>query len=88
MYEPIHGSAPDIAGQNKANPCGAILSAAMMLRISFGLDGEANAIESAINATLEDGIRTADLPLPGSQPVGTTEFGDKVRAHLGRVLGS
>jgi 3-isopropylmalate dehydrogenase len=87
MYEPIHGSAPDIAGQNRANPCGAILSAAMMLRISFGLDDEADAIESSVNATLEDGIRTADLPLPGSQPVGTTEFGEKVRTHLGRVLG-
>ncbi len=86
MYEPIHGSAPDIAGQNRANPCGAILSAAMMLRISFGLEEEANAIESAVNATLEEGIRTADLPLPGSQPVGTTEFGEKVRGHLGQIL--
>lgn len=88
MYEPIHGSAPDIAGQNRANPCGAILSAAMMLRISFGLADEANAIESAVNSTLEEGVRTADLPLPGSPPVGTTEFGGKVREHLTSVLGS
>lgn len=86
MYEPIHGSAPDIAGQNRANPCGAILSAAMMLRISFGLNDEADTIESAVNATLEEGIRTHDLPLPGTAPVGTTEFGEQVRKHLVRAL--
>ena len=86
MYEPIHGSAPDIAGQNRANPCGAILSAAMMLRISFGMDREADAIESAVNATLEEGIRTPDLPLPGIEPVGTKEFGTRVREHLQGIL--
>lgn len=82
MYEPIHGSAPDIAGKDLANPCGAILSAAMMLRISFGLSDEADAIESAVNATLEDGVRTQDVALPGSDPVGTAAFGERVREHL------
>ena len=61
LYEPIHGSAPDIAGQNKANPIATILSAAMMLRYSFGLTKEADAIENAVNATLEAGVRTADI---------------------------
>ena len=61
MYEPIHGSAPDIAGQNKANPIATILSAAMMLRYSFGLSAEADAIEAAVNKVLDAGFRTADL---------------------------
>ena len=61
MYEPIHGSAPDIAGQNKANPIAAILSGAMMLRYSFGLSEEADCIEQAVDAALEAGCRTADL---------------------------
>ena len=66
MYEPIHGSAPDIAGQNRANPIAAILSGAMMLRYSFGLSAEADAIERAVDAVLEAGFRTADL-LGGSE---------------------
>lgn len=61
MYEPIHGSAPDIAGQNKANPIATILSAAMMLRYSFALSAEADAIEAAVNKVLDAGFRTADL---------------------------
>jgi len=61
LYEPIHGSAPDIAGQDKANPIGAILSAAMMLRYSLNLETPANAIESAVEKALRDGLRTADL---------------------------
>ena len=61
LYEPIHGSAPDIAGQNKANPTATILSTAMMLRYSLGLPAEANAVEQAVNAALEDGCRTADI---------------------------
>lgn len=61
MYEPIHGSAPDIAGQNKANPIATILSAAMMLRFSFGLSKEADAIEAAVNRVLDAGYRTADI---------------------------
>jgi 3-isopropylmalate dehydrogenase len=88
MYEPIHGSAPDIAGKNLANPSGAILSAAMMLRISFGLDAEADAIEEAVNQTLEDGVRTQDVARGGAEPVGTVEFGGVVRRHLRRFFES
>ena len=65
LYEPIHGSAPDIAGQNKANPIATILSAAMMLRYSFNLQEEADCIEKAVNKTLEDGLRTADIARGG-----------------------
>jgi len=61
LYEPIHGSAPDIAGQGIANPIATILSAAMMLRFSFGLEGEADSIETAVEAALEDGLRTCDI---------------------------
>ena len=61
LYEPSHGSAPDIAGQNIANPIATVLSAAMMLRYSFGLSAEAEAIETAVKQTLADGIRSADL---------------------------
>ncbi|HEX2281442.1 MAG TPA: 3-isopropylmalate dehydrogenase [Thermomicrobiales bacterium] len=86
MYEPIHGSAPDIAGRNLANPCGAILSAAMMLRISFGMDAEADAIEQALGQTLDDGVRTQDIAVAGGSSVGTSEFGDAVRSHLRNVL--
>lgn len=65
LYEPIHGSAPDIAGQNKANPIATILSAAMMLRYSFDLQEEADCIENAVNKTLEDGLKTADIARGG-----------------------
>ena len=65
LYEPIHGSAPDIAGQNKANPIATILSAAMMLRYSFNLQEEADCIENAVNKTLEDGLKTADIARGG-----------------------
>lgn len=71
MYEPIHGSAPSIAGQNIANPIGTILSAAMMLEYSFGMTEEARAIEEAVNTVLEEGYRTADLE--GGEKVGTAE---------------
>lgn len=74
LYEPIHGSAPDIAGQNKANPIATILSAAMMLRYSFGLMEEATAIENAVDAVLADGYHTADIAGDGA-PVGTVEMG-------------
>ena len=77
MYEPIHGSAPDIAGENLANPAGAILSAAMMLRISFGLDSEASAIERAVDTVLNAGIRTRDIAGDGIY-ISTSEFGDLV----------
>ena len=73
LYEPIHGSAPDIAGQNKANPIATILSAAMMLRYAFSLEEEALCIEKAVDKVLEDGIRTHDIA-HGEGAVGTKEL--------------
>lgn len=79
LYEPIHGSAPDIAGQNKANPIATILSAAMMLRYSFDLTAEADAIEKAVDAVLESGYRTADLVGDSDcKPLSTTEMTEKI----------
>lgn len=75
LYEPIHGSAPDIAGQDKANPIATILSSAMMLRISFGLEKEALAIEEAVTTVLEAGYRTGDINNDGGKLVGTKEMG-------------
>jgi 3-isopropylmalate dehydrogenase len=75
LYEPIHGSAPDIAGQNKANPIAAILTAAMMLRHSFNLKHEAQAIETAVERIIEAGYRTVDLQEPGKEIVNTKEMG-------------
>jgi 3-isopropylmalate dehydrogenase len=84
LYEPIHGSAPDIAGTGKANPLGTIASVAMMLRYSFELEEEARTIENAIDATLAEGLRTADLA-GGGASVSTTEMGDAVsQATLGK----
>ena len=82
MYEPAHGSAPDIAGQNKANPLATILSAAMMLKYTFGLDKEAKRIEDAVITVLNQGHRTADLAKPTEKAVGTKEIGDAVTAAL------
>lgn len=83
MYEPIHGSAPDIAGQNKANPIATILSAAMMLRYSFDLDKEADAIETAVDSFLEAGYRTADLiGSTDAKPLSTTEVTEKILEQL------
>jgi 3-isopropylmalate dehydrogenase len=82
LYEPVHGSAPDIAGQGKANPIGMLLSLAMLLRYSLELDAEATAIEQAIDAVLADGLRTPDIASPGSQPVTTVQFVDAVLAKL------
>ena len=78
LYEPSHGSAPDIAGQNKANPIATILSAAMMLRYSFDMDREADAIEIAVKETLKDGYRTIDIFSEGNELLGTTQMGDKI----------
>lgn len=79
MYEPIHGSAPDIAGQNKANPIATILSASMMLRYSFDLDKEADTIDAAVDKFLEMGYRTADLAgNTGVKPLSTTEVTAKI----------
>ena len=82
MYEPVHGSAPDIAGQDKANPMATILSAAMMLRYTFGLGAEADAIENAVKSVLDQGYRTPDLyPGQGTQ-VGTAQMGDLIAAAI------
>jgi 3-isopropylmalate dehydrogenase len=82
LYEPIHGSAPDIAGKNVANPLATILSVAMLLRHSLGLEPEAQAVEAAVDAVLAAGIRTGDIADPNSEVVGTTTMGDLVAAHL------
>ena len=82
LYEPIHGSAPDIAGQDAANPCGAILSAALLLRHSCSADEAALAVEAAVDATLADGIRTRDIASSCETAVGTTEFGQAVIERL------
>lgn len=78
LYEPIHGSAPDIAGKNIANPIATILSAAMMLRYSFDLDAEAQAVENAVDAVLEAGLRTGDIAKLGKKPISCTEMGDAI----------
>ena len=83
LYEPIHGSAPDIAGMNIANPIATILSAAMMLRYSFSLAAEADCIEAAVDAVLNDGLRTADIVgSSGATPLGCTEM---TQAILDRI---
>ena len=82
LYEPIHGSAPDIAGQDKANPIATILSAAMMFRYSFKLAEEADAIERAVDQALADGWRTADIAGPGESVIGTRKMGEVIRANI------
>ena len=82
LYEPIHGSAPDIAGQNLANPIATVLSAAMMLRYSFSLTAEADAIEAAVDAVLSAGFRTADLLHGRPGALGTVEMTDRILAAL------
>jgi 3-isopropylmalate dehydrogenase len=82
MYEPIHGSAPDIAGQGVANPLATILSVAMMLRYSLDEQEMAERIEKAVEATLDAGLRTADIMSEGMKQVGTEEMGDAIVAAL------
>jgi 3-isopropylmalate dehydrogenase len=82
LYEPIHGSAPDIAGRGIANPYGTILSVAMLLRYSLGLPTEANAIESAVTQALESGARTPDIADGGTRALSTREVGDAVLSRL------
>jgi 3-isopropylmalate dehydrogenase len=82
LYEPCHGSAPDIAGQDKANPLATILSAAMMLRYSLNQATAADAIEAAVSRVLDQGLRTADIYTEGTQKVGTSKMGDAVVAAL------
>ncbi|MBR4737974.1 MAG: 3-isopropylmalate dehydrogenase [Rhodocyclaceae bacterium] len=82
LYEPSHGSAPDIAGKNIANPLATILSAAMMLRHTFSLEAEAARIEAAVQKVLAQGLRTADIAEGGTRTIGTREMGDAVLAAL------
>ena len=78
LYEPIHGSAPDIAGKNIANPIATILSAAMMLRHSFDLAVEADRIEAAVSSAIGNGLRTSDIAQPGHPVSGTIQTGDAI----------
>ncbi len=82
LYEPVHGSAPDIAGQGKANPIGSILSSAMLLRYSLKLEAEAKAVEAAVEGVLGEGARTADIAPRGTQFVSTNDFTQAVIAKL------
>lgn len=82
MYEPSGGSAPDIAGQNKANPIATILSAAMMLRYTFDLDKEADGIEAAVKQVLKEGYRTCDIVSEGTKQVSCSEMGDLIAARI------
>ena len=82
LYEPIHGSAPDIAGQNKANPIGTILAAAMMLKYSFDMDEEAEAVEEAVSRVLDQGLRTGDMMAEGCTLVSCSEMGDAILKAL------
>ena len=83
LYEPSHGSAPDIAGKDIANPIATILSASMMLRYSFDLDKEADAIDAAVDKVLKEGFRTGDIYSEGCTKVGCTEMGDKIVERIG-----
>ena len=82
LYEPIHGSAPDIAGMDVANPIGTILSVAMMLRFSFDMPNEADCIENAVSAVLDDGFRTADIMSDGCKKVGCSEMGNLIISRM------
>jgi 3-isopropylmalate dehydrogenase len=82
LYEPIHGSAPDIAGQDKANPIAAILSFAMCLRYSLDNEADAKLLEDAVSAVLDQGLRTGDIMQPGKTLVGTTQMGDAILKTL------
>ena len=87
LYEPVHGSAPDITGLGKANPCASILSFAMALRYSFDLKEEADRLEAAVEGALADGVRTPDLlQVEGAEPVSTSEMGDAVLRQLGASI--
>jgi 3-isopropylmalate dehydrogenase len=86
VYEPIHGSAPDIAGKGIANPIATILSAALLLRYSLRLEAEARAVEAAVEATLQAGARTADIADPAAPVLSTSAFTDQVLAHLEQSL--
>jgi 3-isopropylmalate dehydrogenase len=82
MYEPVHGSAPDIGGQNIANPIATILSAAMMLKYSFGLMKESEAVEKAVKKALSEGVRSKDIAKKGEKTYGTREIGDVICQYI------
>ena len=82
LYEPSHGSAPDIAGKNIANPIATILSASMLLRYSLGLDKEADIIDKAVEKVLKDGFRTVDIYTEGMKKLSTTQMGDKIVEYI------
>ena len=82
LYEPSHGSAPDIAGKDIANPIATVLSAAMMLRYTFDLDKEADAIENAVKQVLKDGYRTGDIMSEGCVKVGCKQMGDLLAERI------
>jgi 3-isopropylmalate dehydrogenase len=87
MYEPVHGTAPDIMGQDKANPLATILSVALMLRHSFDQMAAADRIEQAVEGVLNDGYRTADIQEAGKQLVGCRQMGELVRSKIESVKG-
>jgi 3-isopropylmalate dehydrogenase len=82
LYEPIHGSAPDIAGQDKANPIATIMSTAMMLRYSFDMENAAEDIENAVSKILDKGYRTGDIFQSGMKMAGTEKMGDLIAAEI------
>ena len=82
LYEPVHGSAPDITGKNIANPIATILSLSMALRYSLDLDKEADLLEGAVQKVLDDGLRTKDILSPGKKEVSTSDMGDAIIAKL------
>jgi 3-isopropylmalate dehydrogenase len=82
LYEPVHGSAPDIAGKDMANPIATILSAAMMLRYSLGMPKAADSIEAAVNRVLDEGYRTADIAKKGDKVIGTVQMGEIIKKYL------
>ena len=87
LYEPVHGSAPDIAGKGVANPLGSILSVAMMLRLTLNRPEDADVLEKAVHAALASGARTADIAGPGTRKLSTVEMGDAVLSELDKVVG-
>ncbi|HYG91874.1 MAG TPA: isocitrate/isopropylmalate family dehydrogenase, partial [Azospirillum sp.] len=85
LYEPVHGSAPDIAGKDLANPCATLLSFAMALRYSFNLDEDAKMLEKAVQNVLAGGMRTADIMAPGMARCSTTVMGDSILRELDKL---
>jgi 3-isopropylmalate dehydrogenase len=85
LYEPVHGSAPDIAGKGIANPIATILSVSMMLRYSFAMNAQADLVDAAVASVLEQGLRTGDIMQDGAKKVGTRDMGDAIIAALGTL---